>query len=91
MTLGILVLVVGQQGREPLLHPQLPPRLGEAVQVRPGGAVVLPRQLVVGQRGRGGAAQEQLVDGERDQLVLGDVLDPDRPVVGNISGLGRGR
>ena len=57
------------------------------MQVRPGGAVVLPRQLVVGQRGRGGAAQEQLVDGESNQLVLGDVLDPDGSVVDDVGGL----
>ena len=89
MALGVLVLVIREQGREPLLHPQLPPHLGEVVQVHVGGAIVLPWHLVVRWRCRGSVAQEQLVDSEWDQLVLGDILDPDRSVVDDVGGLGK--
>ena len=34
-------------------------------------------------------AQEQLVDSEGHQLVLGDVLDPNGPVVDDVRGLGQ--
>ena len=81
VALGVLVLVVREQGRESLLHPQLPPSLGEVVQVHVGGAIVLLWPLMVRWRYRGSSAQEQLVDGKQHQLVLGGVLDPNGPVV----------